>query len=164
MNDEHVDIARRYFVSLGGVGAAAWAASPLAGAESEADPLLRKAIAELKYLTPLQGATILDKNKTGIPKFEPEKMRDAGLAPETWFLEVAADEASGSQIDRPLSRALGTALNWKGLMKLGERYAVRFPFVCECTNGSDPYHTTVVEGVPLREVFWMTKPTQQNIR
>jgi hypothetical protein len=161
---EHSELTRRYFVSLGGVAAAAWAASPLSAADPAADPQLGKAIAELRYLTPLQGATILDKNKTGILKFPPEKMREVGLTPETWSLDVVADPASDSQLEQPLSRALGTALDWNGLMKLAEKHAVRFLHVCECTNGNDPFHTTLVEGVPLREVIWMTKPKQQNIR
>ena len=161
---EHGDLTRRFFVNLGGMAAAAWAAAPLGAADAAADPLLRAAVANLKYLTPIKGATILDKNKSGIPQYPPEKMREVGLIPETWFLEVVADEASGTQIDQPLTRAKGTALDWNALMKLAEKHAVRFLYVCECTNGNDPYHTTLVEGVPLREVFWMTKPKQQNIR
>jgi DMSO/TMAO reductase YedYZ molybdopterin-dependent catalytic subunit len=161
---KQAEVTRRSFVNLGGVAAAAFLAPPLA-ARGPADELqLKKAIAELRYLTPLQGATILDKNKTGIPGFPTEKLREVGLVPETWSLDVVADATSNSQLERPLSRALGNALDWKGLMHLAGKHAVRFLYVCECTNGNDPFHTTLVEGVPLREVLWMTKPRQENVR
>jgi DMSO/TMAO reductase YedYZ molybdopterin-dependent catalytic subunit len=66
-------------------------------------------------------------------------------------------------VEQPLSRALGNALDWNGLMRLAEKHAVRFVHVCVCTNGADPFHTALWEGVPLREVIWLTKP-KANIR
>jgi len=83
--------------------------------------------------------------------------------PETWSLDVVADPASSSIVDQPLSRALGNALNWNGLMKLAEKHAIRFLHPCICTNGDDPFHVDLWEGVPLREVIWMVKP-KANIR
>jgi len=46
---------------------------------------------------------------------------------------------------------------------LAEKHAVRFLHVTNCTNGADPYHMTLWEGVPLREVIWLTRP-KANIR
>jgi DMSO/TMAO reductase YedYZ molybdopterin-dependent catalytic subunit len=48
-------------------------------------------------------------------------------------------------------------------MSLAEKHAVRFLHVCTCTNGADPYHMTLWEGVPFREVIWLTRP-KANIR
>ena len=158
---EHSRLTRRYFFQLGGTGAAAWGASPLAAAKPEGDPQLREAIAKLEYLTPIERAVILDKGKANVAKLPPERLREIGLTPETWSLDVVAD--SGSIVERPLSRALGNALDWNGLMKLAEKHAVRFLHVCTCTNGADPFHMDLWEGVPFREVIWLTKP-QANIR
>ncbi len=88
----------------------------------------------------------------------PEKLREVGLVPETWSLEVVADAASGTVIEQPLERATKTALDWNGLMRLAERHAIRFLHPCICTNVDDPFHVDVWEGVPLREVIWMAKP------
>ena len=83
---EHSRLTRRYFFGLGSAGAAAWAASPLAAANPEADPRLRDAIAELEYLTPLDRAYIMDKGKAGVANLPSEKLREVGLVPDTWSL------------------------------------------------------------------------------
>ena len=48
-------------------------------------------------------------------------------------------------------------------MKLAEKHAVRFLHPCFCVNGDDPFHNSVWEGVPLREIIWLAKP-KANIR
>ena len=160
---EQIRLTRRHFNQLGGAAAAAWSAFPLAAADAGVDPLLREAIAKLEYLTPLDRAFLLDKGKANVAKLPPERLREIGLLPETWSLDVVPDPASDSSVEQPRSRALGNALDWKGLMSLAEKHAVRFLHVCTCTNGADPYHMTLWEGVPLREVIWLTRP-KANIR
>jgi DMSO/TMAO reductase YedYZ molybdopterin-dependent catalytic subunit len=158
---EHCELTRRYFFQLGSIAAAAWSASPLAAANPMSDPRLREAIAKLEYLTPPGRAwTVLDKAKAGVAKLPPERLREIGLAPETWSLEVIPDPAGGSKVEQPLSRVLGNALDWNGLMRLAEKHAVRFLHVCTCTNGADPFHMDLWEGVPFREVIWLTKPKE----
>ena len=130
---------------------------------AETEPGLQAAIAKLEYLTPPDRAYILDKGNTGISKLPPEAFRQIGLTPETWSLDVVPDPASNSQVEHPFSRALGTALDWSRLMELAKTHAVRFLHVCTCTNGADPFHMTLWEGVPLREVLWLTKP-KANVR
>src|SRR5512145_417977 len=103
---EHCRLTRRYFFQLGGAAAAAWAVTPLAAADPGADPRLRKAIAELEYLTPLDRAYILDKGKAGVAKLPPEKLREIGLVPETWSLEVVPDPAGNCVVERRFSREL----------------------------------------------------------
>jgi Oxidoreductase molybdopterin binding domain len=164
---EQFPFTRRNFFQIGSAAAAAFSAggsaSPLAAANTAADPLLREAIAKLEYLTPLDRAVLLDKGKAGVAKLPPEKLREIGLVPETWSLDVVPDPASTSAVEQPLSRAQGNALDWGGLMKLAEKHAIRFIHPCICTNGDVPYHVDLWEGVPLREVFWMVKP-RANIR
>ena len=156
-------LTRRYFCRLGAAAAAALGASPLAATDAPADPRLREAIAKLEYLTPLDHAFILDKGKAGVAALPPDKLREVGLLPETWSLEVVPDPASNCSVERSFSRATGSALNWNDLMRLAEKHAARFLHVCTCTNGPDPYHMTLWEGVPLREVVWLTRP-QANVR
>jgi len=153
---------RRGFLELSAAAAAAWTAPQVASSDT-ADPRLSEAIAKLDYLTSLEHAFILDKGKAGVASLPTAKLREIGLAPDTWSLEVAPDPASDSTVERPLSLTLGTALDWNGLMKLAEKHAVRFLHVCTCTNGADPYHMTLWEGVPLREIIWLTRP-QANVR
>jgi DMSO/TMAO reductase YedYZ molybdopterin-dependent catalytic subunit len=136
---------RRVFFQTTGAAAAAGAAD---------DPRLREAVARLSYLTPLERAYILDKGKAGVAKLPPERQRAIGQVPETWSLEMGPD---GSSDARPVT------LDWKGLMALAEKHAVRFPHVTVCTNGADPFHMTLWEGVPLREALWLTNP-KANIR
>jgi DMSO/TMAO reductase YedYZ molybdopterin-dependent catalytic subunit len=127
-----------------------------AGAAS--DPRLQDAIARLEYLTPVGNGRVLDKGKAGVRDMSPDQLRQAGLIPETWSLDVVGDAESGTVIEQPLERATGTALDWNGLMRLAEKHAVRFLHPCFCTNVDDPFHVDVWEGVPLREVLWLAKP------
>ena len=149
---------RRNIFQLGSVAAAVWNASPLAAAVAGAPPELQAAISKLEYLTPIDRAVILDKGKAGVAAMSPEALREKGLVPETWSLEVIPDPASDSSVEQPLSLALGNALTWDGLMKLAEKHAVRFLHLCTCTNGVDPFHMSLWEGVPLREIIWLTTP------
>ena len=148
---------------MGSAAVAAWSVSPLAAADADRDPQLQEAIAKLEYLTPIDRAFILDKGKAGVTKLPTERLREIGLIPDTWSLEVMPDPASNSVVEQPLSRALGNALNWQGLMSLAEKHALRFLHVCTCTNGKDPFHMSLWEGVPLREVIWLTRP-KDNVR
>ena len=122
------------------------------------NPLVQAAVARLDYLTPPGKARVIDKGKSGAREMSPDQLRDAGLTPETWSLEVDADTASGTVIDQPLLRATGTALDWRGLMRLAEAHTVRFLHPCYCTNVDDAFHVAHWEGVPLRDVVWMAKP------
>ena len=161
--NEHSQLTRRHFLQLGSAALAAWNVSPLAAADAATDPQLREAISRLEYLTPLDRAFILDKGKAGVTKLPTEKLREIGLIPDTWSLEVIPDPVSNSVVEQPLSRALGNALNWQALMSVAEKQAVRFLHVCNCTNGQDPFHMSLWEGVPLRGVISMTRP-KENVR
>jgi len=77
---------------------------------------------------------------------------------DTWRLEVVPDLASGSKVEAPLSKERGTALDWVGLMKLAETRAVRYLKVMTCNNLNAPLGMGLWEGVPLRDVVWMTRP------
>jgi len=124
---------------------------------------LQEAVGKLEYLTPVAHGGYSDKGKAGVLKLSEERLREIGLVPETWSLEVVADTESSTVVERPLTRAGGNALDWNGLMKLAEKHAVRFLHPCLCVNVDDPFHTSVWEGVPLSEIIWLAKP-KANIR
>ncbi len=161
---EHILVTRRHFFELGGAAVTAWNLSALAGANAAIDPRLEEAVAALEYLTPADRVgAILDKGKAGVAKLSPEQLRAVGLVPETWSLDVVPDPASNCVVEHPFSRALGNALDWNGLMKLADKHAIRFMQVCSCTNGPDPFHMSLWEGVPLREIIWLARP-KSNVR
>jgi hypothetical protein len=156
-------ITRRSFLQSGAVAAAALSVVPQTVPTATLEPQLQEAIAKLEYLTPIERAFILDKGKAGVDKLSPDKLREAGLIPETWSLDIVSDPASNSVVEQPLSRASGNAFDWKALMKIAEKNAVRFIHVCTCTNGQNPFHMSLWEGVPLREVIQLVKP-KDNVR
>jgi hypothetical protein len=155
-------MTRRGFLELSGAAAAAWNLSSPAFADSVADPQLQEAISKLEYLTPLDRAFILDKGKADVGKLPPEKLREIGLVPETWTLEVLPDPASNCAVARSFARSSANALDWSDLMRLAEKHSIRFMHVCTCTNGPNPFHMSLWEGIPLREVILLTKP-QENV-
>jgi DMSO/TMAO reductase YedYZ molybdopterin-dependent catalytic subunit len=158
---EHVEVTRRYFLELGTAGAAALGTGRLwAGdQDNDAEQLLKEAISRLQYLTRDEDFINFGRGTPPPHTLPPEKLRAVGLAPETWQLEVVPDPDSNAKVERPLSQAAGTALNWDGLMKLAGKHAVRILSVMSCTNGKRPCGMGLWEGVPLREVIWLARPT-----
>jgi DMSO/TMAO reductase YedYZ molybdopterin-dependent catalytic subunit len=166
---EHTDVTRRYFLKSGAAAVAAvgiselWAQPRLVGAEDDAHHLLRQAIAKLEYLTREEDFITYGRGNPPPHELPLEKLREVGLLRETWQLEVLPDPESDTKVERPLSKAMGTALSWDGLMALAEKHAVRFMSVMSCTNGQFPCGMGLWEGVPLREVVWLARPTE-NVR
>ena len=162
---QHNDLTRRYFLKLGAAGIAGMSISRLRAGESDAesDALLAEAISKLEYLTREENFINYGRGDPPPHTLPPEKLREVGLTPETWQLEVLPDPESDAEVERPLSKAAGTALDWAGLMKLAETRAVRYMFVMSCTNGKAPCGMGLWEGVPLRDVVWLAKP-KTNVR
>jgi len=155
---EHRDVTRRYFLQLGAAGIAGLMCAPLCAAEAPGERLLAEAIAQLEYLTPEAKFAGSGRGNPPPDKLTPEQRRQAGLDRETWQLEVIADPHSDVQIEKPLSKELGTALDWSGLMALAEKHAVRYMKAMTCLNVDKVFGTGLWEGVPLRNVIWMTRP------
>jgi len=118
--EEHRDVTRRYFLQLGAAGIAGLGCAPLWAQGAESDRLLADAVAELEYLTPEAEFAGGGRGNPPPYKLTPEQRREAGLHPDTWQLDVVADPASDVKIENPLSKELGTALDWPGLMALAE--------------------------------------------
>jgi len=161
--EDHRDVTRRYFLRLGAVGVAGMGFAPLWAEGAENNSLLAEAIARLEYLTPEAKFAGGGRGNPPPHKLTPEERREAGLDRETWQLEVVADPASDVQIECELSKSKGTALDWSGLMALAEKHAVRYMKAMTCLNVDRVFGMGLWEGVPLREVIWMTRP-KANLR
>jgi hypothetical protein len=159
---EHIALTRRYFLRLGAAGVAAMQLSPLFAAGDDGAALADE-LAKLEYLTEPDKFQLVERGEP-LPYTHPlEKLQEVGLTHETWKLEVVSDPDAKATLDNPLSKELGTALDWQGLLKLAETKAVRYLKVMTCNNIDSPLGMGLWEGVPLREVIWLTKP-RENIR
>ncbi len=155
---EHHELTRRYFLRLGAAGAAA-AAWPKTTTAAQRPPQLAQAIEKLEsYLTPPEAFSDVSRGNP-IPHTLPEeKKKEVGLTRETWSLEVVSDPDHKANIRNPLTKENGKALDFKALMQLAEKHAVRFPKVMTCLNIGCPLGMGIWEGVPLRDIFWLTQP------
>ena len=156
--EQHLEVTRRYFLRLGVAGTAGMSLSPLLAHEGASHPALAEAIAKLEYLTPPEDFGTVERGDPLPYKLPLEKRLEVGLERQTWRLEVVSDPEHNAKLENPLSIEQDTALDWQGLMKLAETRAVRFMKVMTCNNMDAPLGMGLWEGVPLREVVWMTRP------
>jgi DMSO/TMAO reductase YedYZ molybdopterin-dependent catalytic subunit len=158
---EHAELTRRFFLRCGVAGAAA--AGGFARAAGR-PPELDRAIAKLEsYFTAPDEFQDVSRGKPLPHSLPVEKKQEVGLTRETWKLEVVSDPENPSTLGQPLTTKDGTALDFAGLLRLGEKHAVRFAKIMTCLNIGCPLGTGIWEGVPLRNVLWLTKP-RENLR
>jgi len=149
MNDAG-SLSRR---ELLGLGTLAWATRPWGLDPEPPEP----------YFTPQEKFRDVSRGTPLPHKLPPEKRSEVGLTRETWRLDVVSDPEHKSKLGRPLSREAGTALDWDGLMRLAEKRAVRIPKIMTCNNIGRPLGMGLWEGVPLRDLLWLTQP-QEDLR
>jgi DMSO/TMAO reductase YedYZ molybdopterin-dependent catalytic subunit len=156
---EHVEQTRRYFLKMGAVAAGGLLAPAASAGEQPGAKELARAVEKLEpYFTPPEDFRDVSRGKP-LPHALPEaKKREVGLTRETWKLEVVSDPDHPAKLGKQLLRKDGTALDFKGLLKLGEKHAVRFAKVMTCLNIGCPLGMGLWEGVPLREVVWLAQP------
>jgi hypothetical protein len=133
------------------------------GGNLQIDPVLKKAVARLEYLSPADKFIVQRRGNPVLTEIPSGKLAAIGLTPETWKLEIIADQDSDSKLGRPMSIENGNPFMWSDLMKLADKHAVCFLHVLACTNAPKPYGMGLWEGVPLRDVLWLARP-EQNIR
>jgi DMSO/TMAO reductase YedYZ molybdopterin-dependent catalytic subunit len=160
---QHLKLTRRFFLRAGVACAAAGGLSRAGGAEPPA-PELARALEKLPpYFTPQAAFQDVSRGKP-VPHSLPEdKKREVGLTRETWKLEVVADPDNPATLGKPLAKKDGSALDFPGLLQLAQTKAVRFAKVMTCLNMGCPLGMGLWEGVPLREVVWLTQP-KENLR
>src|SRR5437773_4258428 len=161
---EHRELTRRYFIRLGAASAAALGFWPMSAAADPVAPGLAEALENLEpYFTSPEKFRDVSRGKPLPHSLSDDKKRKTGLIRETWSLEVVPDPDSPAKIRSPLTHKDGTALNFSGLLKLAEKHAVRFAKTMTCLNIGCPLGTGIWEGVPLRDVIWLTQP-RENLR
>ena len=163
--ENHAALSRRFFLRLGIAGSAAIGMSPLlsvrAGESIVKSPELAKAIAALgPFFTPPEAFQDVSRGKPLPHSLPEEKKKEVGLTRETWKLEVISDKENPAKLGKQFTKADGTAIDFEMLLKLGEKHAVRFAKVMTCLNIGCPLGMGIWEGVPLREVVWLTKPRE----
>jgi len=156
-------MTRRRFIELGALSAAAASMGRLNAQSAAKDPPQADTAADFEYLTREENFFNVGRGKPPPHELSEEKRRAVGLTRETWQLEVLPDPDSNAQVERPLSKEKGNALTWEQLMSLAEKKSVRFLHVISCTNMPKPLGMGLWEGVPLREVVWLTQP-RTNVR
>ena len=160
-------LARRDFFHLGrrGSGSALDRFRARGGKHPPTDcrPSLAEAIAKLEYLTPARSRRHSGQGQSRCRAALAREAARGWTGSGDVVPDAVPDPAGNSVVEQPLSRALGNALDWNGLMRLADKHAVRFLHVCVCTNGADPFHMTLWEGVPLREIVWLARP-KANVR
>jgi DMSO/TMAO reductase YedYZ molybdopterin-dependent catalytic subunit len=161
---EHLRLTRRFFLRAGAVCMAAEGTLSSAQSDEPAPVELTRALAKLEpYFTPPADFRDVSRGKP-LPHSLPEqKKREVGLTRETWKLEVISDPDNPATVDRPFTKKVGTALDFKGLLQLADKHAIRFPKVMTCLNIGCPLGMGIWEGVPLREAIWLTRP-RENLR
>ena len=158
---DHTTLTRRYFLkaNLGAIGVFAAASHA-----SERDPILQRSLDALEtWLTRPDDFRDVSRGKPLPHSLPLEKRKEVGLTRETWQLDVASDPDNPAKIRSPLTKELGTAFDFHALMELAKTKAVRFPKLMTCLNIGCPLGNGIWEGVPLRDVMWLTQP-RQNLR
>ncbi|MBL9093633.1 MAG: molybdopterin-dependent oxidoreductase [Planctomycetaceae bacterium] len=169
---EHARLTRRFFLQAGVAAAAIAPLGTAAAAETEAKGEIKsdkppprakpeKAGARGEpYFTPTEDFRDVSRGKPVPHSLPEEKLREVGLTRDTWRLEVLSDPDKPAKLGKQLTKGDDTALDFAALLKLGEKHAVRFPKVMTCLNIGCPLGMGLWEGVPLREVVWLTKPRE----
>jgi len=122
--------------------------SPVAKAGAQPNP----------YFTPTEDFQDVSRGKPLPHSLPDEKKREVGLTRETWRLEVLSDPDHPAKLGKTFTHADDTAIDFDRLMQLAEKHVVRFPKVMTCLNLGCPLGMGLWEGVPLRELLWLTEP------
>ncbi len=161
---EHLKLTRRFFLGMGAVCTTVGGVRLSAQNTDLSRPELSKALAKLEpFFTPPAAFRDVSRGKP-LPHSLPEhKKREVGLTRETWKLEILSDPEHPATLGQTFSKEKGTALDFKALLQLADKHAVRFAKVMTCLNIGCPLGMGIWEGVPLREVVWLTRP-RENLR
>ena len=162
--DEHFELTRRFFLQASVLGLAT---TPLVGLALADDPKPaqppqrdkpdKAGVRSEPYFTPSVDFRDVSRGKPLPHSLPEEKKSEVGLTRDTWQLEVLSDPDHPAKLGKQFTKADGTAFNFAALLQLGERHAVRFPKVMTCLNLGCPLGMGLWEGVPLREVVWLTR-------
>jgi DMSO/TMAO reductase YedYZ molybdopterin-dependent catalytic subunit len=158
---EHQRLTRRFFLQSG-VALAAGSAFTAHAADPPAElgPVLEKL--ESYFTTQAKFGDV--SRGQPLPHSLPDaKKAQVGLTRDTWKLDIVSDPEHPASLGRQYTRKDNTALDFAALLKLGEQHVVRFAKIMTCLNIGCPLGMGIWEGVPLRELVWLTQP-KENLR
>ncbi len=160
--DQHFDLTRRYFLKLGILSVVS------SRSLTNSEPILqgrpdKAGVQPDPYFTRPEYFTDVSRGNPTPHSIPISRKREVGLTRDTWKLEIMSDPEHHATLGLEMTRAQGTALDFDTLLKLGTKHAVRFPKLMTCLNLGCPLGMGLWEGVPLRDVVWLTQP-KENLR
>ncbi len=168
---EHLRLTRRFFLQAGFTGGVIGSCSGLrilaaneepAKSDSQYLPGTESVRPDSYFTRPTEFRDV--SRGTPLPhSLSDEKKIEVGLTRDTWRLEVISDQENPATLGKQFSKATGTEIDFGMLLKLAEKRAVRFAKVMTCLNLGCPLGMGLWEGVPLREIVWLTQP-RENLR
>src|SRR5258708_25063634 len=124
---EHEQVTRRFFIRVDAGGAALAGLWPTIGKAESRAPELAQAISKLEpFFTPPDKFQDVSRGKPLPHSLSEAKKREVGLTRDSWKLDVISDPENPAKLGKQLTKADGTALDFAGLVKLGDKSAVRF--------------------------------------
>lgn len=111
---------------------------------------------ELVYFTPSERHTPNYHERQKPWELSAEGQRTKGYDRETWNLEIVSDPAT--LIDQPRTVAGGNAISFPDLLNAAKSRVVRVPKCMTCLDIRTPFGSALWEGVPLRDLLWLTRP------
>jgi DMSO/TMAO reductase YedYZ molybdopterin-dependent catalytic subunit len=138
-------ITRRQAVKLG-IGSLAAMQSSL-HAEEPAQ------IKPRSFLTPADDFEDVSRGNPKPHTLTGEALVKAKLTPETWRLEICADEFTDAVVTQKAQVEKAVTLDYEQLIALGRKHRVMFLKAMQCLNIATPLGQGLWEGVPLREVL-----------
>jgi len=155
-----MNIPRRHFITsaTAGLAAAGFAARLVTAADS---PVVTAPKGERPpppagqqpFLTSASDFEDVSRGTPNPGTLQGEALVRARLTPETWRLEVTADDATVGYVKETPSIERPLSLDLPALLALGEKHAVRYVKAMQCLNIPAPLGQGLWEGVPLRDVL-----------
>ena len=116
-------------------------------------------IAQHGYLTPEAQWGDVERGNPLPYTLPPDERRAVGLERETWRLEIVADSDTDTKLGSPLTIAAAPRIDFDDAAEA--RRAARRALLkgVTCNNLGEPLGMGLWEGVPLRVLIWMARPS-----
>lgn len=161
---QHRQLTRRYFIGLGTAGISALGSSPLFAEQTQAEDAYLQTVQGIEpWLTRQEDFQDVSRGDPIPHSLDEEQRAAAGLTRDTWKLQVVADPDNPAELLQPLSEETGNAIDFPQLMEMAKTRSVRFSKLMTCLNIGCPLGNGIWEGVPMRDVLWLTQP-QKDLR
>ena len=143
LSHEHQVSTRRFFLSVLAAGASSAMHPAEACAEDLANPALRRLIEKLNYLTPAEQFGTVERGNPLPYKLPPADLKEAGLTPDSWKLEVVSDADYPATMGKQFKHVDNTAFTYAKLMELSKKHSTRFIKTMTCNNMEAPLGTGI---------------------